>query len=179
MTSPYDRSQNPSSGHRSTPDRSTRSSGYASSGFRTPQRPTPSSGGQNPMAAAARSVVGLFTACFTPPEPNNSKSVTDSEEFKSTSGTGFDISLISWKCLFSWRVRCERALFLILWISEFEFLHKIVHVFKRCVLFGCWENGKIVKNSLIGILGFSLNHQILVEFWNFVCCFVNVMHLGH
>ncbi|XP_057454663.1 calmodulin-binding receptor-like cytoplasmic kinase 2 [Lotus japonicus] len=85
MTSPYDRSQNPSSGHRSTPDRSTRSSGYASSGFRTPQRPTPSSGGQNPMAAAARSVVGLFTACFTPPESNNSKSVTDSEEFKSTS----------------------------------------------------------------------------------------------
>lgn len=44
-----------------------------------------SSGSRNPVVAAAMSVAGLFAACFTPPDSINSKSVVDSEEFKSTS----------------------------------------------------------------------------------------------
>ncbi|KAE9595499.1 putative protein kinase RLK-Pelle-RLCK-IV family [Lupinus albus] len=64
---------NGSSGHRSTPESldCSPTSGYTSS---TATR-------RNPVAA----IVGIFTACFSPPDTNNSKSFMDSEEFKSSS----------------------------------------------------------------------------------------------
>ncbi|KAJ9171408.1 hypothetical protein P3X46_014783 [Hevea brasiliensis] len=36
----------------------------------------------NPLVVAAKSVAGLFVACFTPPETTDSKNFGDSEEFK-------------------------------------------------------------------------------------------------
>ncbi|KAI4355105.1 hypothetical protein L6164_003910 [Bauhinia variegata] len=78
MKSPtsYTRRRNSSSGHpRSTPDRLAYSPSYASSEVSTVK----SNSGRNPVAAAARSVAGIFVACFTPPETNNSKSFAESE----------------------------------------------------------------------------------------------------
>ncbi|RDX60125.1 Calmodulin-binding receptor-like cytoplasmic kinase 2, partial [Mucuna pruriens] len=72
MTSPYPPRRRSSSDHRTTPARVPLSPGYASS------RP-------NPVATAARSFAGLFSGCFAPPESDNSKSLEDSEEFKSSS----------------------------------------------------------------------------------------------
>ncbi|KAF3441527.1 hypothetical protein FNV43_RR15441 [Rhamnella rubrinervis] len=67
-----------SSDSRSTPDRVPYSpSSYYSDASSVRSR--------NPVAVAARSVAGVFVACFTPPETKSSKSITDSEEFKSPS----------------------------------------------------------------------------------------------
>jgi serine/threonine protein kinase len=60
-----------------------RSSDFSTSHHSTTSESS-SSGSRNPVIAAAMSVAGLFAACFTPPDGNNSKSVVDSEEFKST-----------------------------------------------------------------------------------------------
>ncbi|XP_061996232.1 calmodulin-binding receptor-like cytoplasmic kinase 2 [Rosa rugosa] len=79
-TPSYGRHRNSSSDARSTPDR-------------FPYSPTPSSysdastarkstSGQSAVAVAARSVVGVFVGCFTPPETKSSASFGDSEEFK-------------------------------------------------------------------------------------------------
>jgi hypothetical protein len=72
-----------------------RSSDFSTSHHSTTSESS-SSGSRNPVIAAAMSVAGLFAACFTPPDGNSSKSVVDSEEFKSTtsgSGNGFHFSL--------------------------------------------------------------------------------------
>ncbi|XP_061341285.1 calmodulin-binding receptor-like cytoplasmic kinase 2 [Gastrolobium bilobum] len=84
MTSPNHRRRRPSSGHRSMPDRVPYSPSYPSSEVSTSHQST-SSGGRSTVAAAARTVAGMFTACFTPPEANSSKSLVDSEVFKSSS----------------------------------------------------------------------------------------------
>ncbi|KAM5555408.1 calmodulin-binding receptor-like cytoplasmic kinase 2 [Rosa sericea] len=78
-TPSYGRHRNSSSDARSTPDR-------------LPYSPTPSyysdastarksTSGQSAVAVAARSVVGVFVGCFTPPETKSSVSF-DSEEFR-------------------------------------------------------------------------------------------------
>jgi len=72
--------------NRSTPDGMSRSSDFSTSVQSTTS--SSSSSSRNPVVAAAMSVAGLFAACFTPPDSSNSKSVVDSEEFKSTSTSG-------------------------------------------------------------------------------------------
>ncbi|KAK7274377.1 hypothetical protein RIF29_15462 [Crotalaria pallida] len=69
--------RNRSSGHRATPDRL----GYSPNPSYTSSEVTR----PNPMAAAVKAVAGIFTACFTPPDANSSKSFVDSEDFKSSS----------------------------------------------------------------------------------------------
>ncbi|GLT46583.1 hypothetical protein SLA2020_203270 [Shorea laevis] len=85
MTSPsssiYGRRWNPSSGERSTPDRLPHSPSFSESS--TSSRKSNSS--RNPVSVAARSVAGVFVACFTPPE--TTKNFTDSDEFKAPSVT--------------------------------------------------------------------------------------------
>ncbi|KEH18838.1 putative protein kinase RLK-Pelle-RLCK-IV family [Medicago truncatula] len=83
MTTTFVHNRSQHSGHRSTPDRMSRSSDFSTSVQSTTS--SSSSGSRNPVVAAAMSVAGLFAACFTPPDSSNSKSVVDSEEFKSTS----------------------------------------------------------------------------------------------
>lgn len=84
MTTTFVHNRSQHSGHRATPDNMSRSSDFSTS-----NQSTSSSSGRNPVVAAAMSFAGLFAACFTPPEANNSKSlVVDSEEFKSSSGSG-------------------------------------------------------------------------------------------
>ncbi|GMN44975.1 hypothetical protein TIFTF001_014159 [Ficus carica] len=78
MTSPLRSSygrRNPSSHSRSTPSRISESpsSTYSEAS---------STGSRSAVAAAARSVAGVFVACFTPPEINGSKSIAEPEEFK-------------------------------------------------------------------------------------------------
>ncbi|KAI4355106.1 hypothetical protein L6164_003910 [Bauhinia variegata] len=112
MKSPtsYTRRRNSSSGHpRSTPDRLAYSPSYASSEVSTVK----SNSGRNPVAAAARSVAGIFVACFTPPETNNSKSFAESEPH-----SGSLISFIF--LLFRWLFVVEnaRASFLVSACSE-------------------------------------------------------------
>jgi len=94
MTTTFVHNRSQHSGHRSTPDRMSRSSDFSTSVQSTTS--SSSSGSRNPVVAAAMSVAGLFAACFTPPDANHSKSVIDSEEFKSTSTSGscFDFFLI-------------------------------------------------------------------------------------
>lgn len=94
MTTTFVHNRSQHSGHRSTPDRMSRSSDFSTSVQSTTS--SSSSGSRNPVVAAAMSVAGLFAACFTPPDSSNSKSVVDSEEFKSTStsGTCFDFYII-------------------------------------------------------------------------------------
>lgn len=88
MPTTYANHRVPSSGHRSTPDRIPRSPGYASSEVSTSQQSTTSSAGsRNPVSAAVKSVAGLFAACFTPPETNNSKSFEYSVDLKSSSSS--------------------------------------------------------------------------------------------
>ncbi|CAL5196052.1 unnamed protein product [Lathyrus oleraceus] len=83
MTTTFVHNRSQHSGHRATPDNISRSSDFSTS-----NQSTTSSFGRNPVVAAAMSVAGLFAACFTPPDANNSKSlVVDSEEFKSSSGS--------------------------------------------------------------------------------------------
>ncbi|KAK2407038.1 calmodulin-binding receptor cytoplasmic kinase [Trifolium repens] len=83
MTTTFVHNRSQHSGHRSTPDNMSRSSDFSTSHHSTTSESS-SSGSRNPVIAAAMSVAGLFAACFTPPDGNNSKSVVDSEEFKST-----------------------------------------------------------------------------------------------
>ncbi|XP_027335585.1 calmodulin-binding receptor-like cytoplasmic kinase 2 isoform X2 [Abrus precatorius] len=85
MSSPYSHRRRSSSDYRSTPGRVPHSPLYPSSELSTS---TTSSGRQNPLAGAARSFAGMFSACFTPPESNSSKSLEDSVEFKSSSRAG-------------------------------------------------------------------------------------------
>ncbi|KAH7513095.1 hypothetical protein FEM48_Zijuj12G0160100 [Ziziphus jujuba var. spinosa] len=78
-----------SSDYRSTPDRFPYSPSSTYSAASTVKN-------RNPVAVAARSVAGVFVACFTPPETATSKSIADSEDYKSpsvksdVSGAGFD-----------------------------------------------------------------------------------------
>ncbi|TKY63943.1 Calmodulin-binding receptor cytoplasmic kinase 2 [Spatholobus suberectus] len=81
MTSPYHHRRRSSSDHRSTPGRVPASPSYASSELST----STVSGRRNPFATAAKSFSGMFAGCFAPPESDNSKSLGDSEEFKSSS----------------------------------------------------------------------------------------------
>ncbi|KAH8488707.1 hypothetical protein H0E87_024368 [Populus deltoides] len=84
MKSPYSRyaRRTPASGVGHTPDR-------------VPYSPTSSSNSsgstlkkRNPLSVAAKSMAGVFVACFTPPEPepNSSKDFGYSEELKAPSG---------------------------------------------------------------------------------------------
>ncbi|KAK7382071.1 hypothetical protein VNO80_00756 [Phaseolus coccineus] len=81
MTSPYIPRRRAGSDHSSTPGRVPPSPGYASSELST----STVTARQNPVAAAARFFTGMFAACLSPPELDNSKSIGDSEEFKSSS----------------------------------------------------------------------------------------------
>lgn len=78
---------------------------------------------RNLLGSAAKSVAGVFAACFTPPETTSSKNFVDSDEFKSSSGKSF--SVISCLTTFS---RFESGLFgrWIEWI--FEFIVSIWHI---------------------------------------------------
>ncbi|XP_019432991.1 PREDICTED: calmodulin-binding receptor-like cytoplasmic kinase 2 isoform X2 [Lupinus angustifolius] len=71
--------RNGSFGHRSTPEHL----GYSPTSGHNSSKVSR----RNPMAATVMSVIGIFTACFTPPDTNNSKSFVDSEEFKSSSAS--------------------------------------------------------------------------------------------
>lgn len=72
-------------GARRTPERVPYSPSSAYSDVSTAG--TSSSSGRSRVSVAARSVAGVFVACFTPPETKSSTySVTDSEEFKAPSG---------------------------------------------------------------------------------------------
>ncbi|KAJ6400609.1 hypothetical protein OIU84_016119 [Salix udensis] len=84
MKSPYSLygRRTPASGAGSTPDR-------------VPYSPSPSSYSsastvkkRNPLSVAAKSMAGVFVACFTPPEPepNSSKDFGYSEELRAPSG---------------------------------------------------------------------------------------------
>ncbi|KAL1366917.1 hypothetical protein AAHE18_02G012900 [Arachis hypogaea] len=80
--------RNSSSDYRSTPERGGYSPGYASSEVSAKSTSSSTaSGGRNWVSSAARSVAGIFTACFAPPEATirSSKSFGDSEEFKAPS----------------------------------------------------------------------------------------------
>ncbi|QCE02721.1 Protein kinase [Vigna unguiculata] len=81
MASPYPPRRRSGSDHSRTPGRVPPSPGYASSELST----STVSERQNPVVAAARSFTGMFAACFSPPESDNSRSLGDSEEFKSSS----------------------------------------------------------------------------------------------
>ncbi|ESW07093.1 hypothetical protein PHAVU_010G100700 [Phaseolus vulgaris] len=81
MTSPYTPRRRSSSDPSRTPGRVPPSPGYASSELST----STVSARQNPVSAAARFFTGMFAACISPPESDNSKSIGDSEEFKSSS----------------------------------------------------------------------------------------------
>ncbi|TYH99989.1 hypothetical protein ES332_A11G102900v1 [Gossypium tomentosum] len=70
------RSRNPSSGIRSTPDRSAFSPSFSSYTASTASRL-----GRNPVKVAARSIAGAFVACFTPPETDDSNNLKVSNEF--------------------------------------------------------------------------------------------------
>nr|KJB41367.1 hypothetical protein B456_007G101300 [Gossypium raimondii] len=70
------RSRNPSSGIRSTPDRSAYSPSFSSYTASTVSR-----SGRNPVKVAARSIAGAFVACFTPPETDDSNNLKVSNEF--------------------------------------------------------------------------------------------------
>ncbi|KAH1080950.1 hypothetical protein J1N35_020711 [Gossypium stocksii] len=70
------RSRNPSSGIRSTPDRSTYSPSFSSYTASTASR-----SGRNPVKVAARSIAGAFVACFTPPETDDSNNLKVFNEF--------------------------------------------------------------------------------------------------
>jgi len=83
MTSPYTPRRRSSSDPSRTPGRVPPSPGYASSELST----STVSARQNPVSAAARFFTGMFAACISPPESDNSKSIGDSEEFKSSSST--------------------------------------------------------------------------------------------
>ncbi|XP_004510763.1 calmodulin-binding receptor-like cytoplasmic kinase 2 isoform X3 [Cicer arietinum] len=84
MTTTFVHNRNQSSGHRSAPDRISRYSDVSTSNQSTVSSSS-SSSGRNPVVAVAMSVAGLFATCFTPPDSSNSKSLADSEEFKSSS----------------------------------------------------------------------------------------------
>ncbi|PPD77709.1 hypothetical protein GOBAR_DD25362 [Gossypium barbadense] len=75
------RSRNPSSGIRSTPDRSAYSPSFSSYTASTASR-----SGRNPVKVAARSIAGAFVACFTPPETDDSNNLKVSNEFGAPSG---------------------------------------------------------------------------------------------
>ncbi|XP_057743562.1 calmodulin-binding receptor-like cytoplasmic kinase 2 isoform X1 [Arachis stenosperma] len=80
--------RNSSSDYRSTPDRGGYSPGYASSEVSAKSTSSSTaSGGRSSVSSAARSVAGIFSACFAPPEATirSSKSFGDSEEFKAPS----------------------------------------------------------------------------------------------
>ncbi|CAJ1950169.1 unnamed protein product [Sphenostylis stenocarpa] len=80
MTSPNRQRRRSISDHRSTPGRVPPSPGYASSKLNS----STDSARRNPVAAAW-SLTGMFALCFSPPVSDNSKSLGDSEEFKSSS----------------------------------------------------------------------------------------------
>ncbi|XP_020213019.1 calmodulin-binding receptor-like cytoplasmic kinase 2 [Cajanus cajan] len=80
-TSPYPPRRRSDSHHRTTPTRPPLSPSYASSEFSTSSAETR----RNPVTTAARSFAGIFSACFAPPETDTSKTLGDSEEFKSSS----------------------------------------------------------------------------------------------
>ncbi|KAG5100903.1 hypothetical protein JHK82_045955 [Glycine max] len=82
MTSPYTPRRRSSSDHRTRPERAPPSPGYASSEFSTSSTV---SAHRNPVSAVAKSFAGIFAGCFSPPDSDNSKSLGDSEEFKSSS----------------------------------------------------------------------------------------------
>ncbi|KAJ0110892.1 hypothetical protein Patl1_00478 [Pistacia atlantica] len=63
----------------STPDRFSYSPGSSYSEASTVRKTA-----KNTAAVVARSVAGVFVACFTPPETTSSKSFVDSREFKTT-----------------------------------------------------------------------------------------------
>ncbi|KAL2335991.1 hypothetical protein Fmac_010437 [Flemingia macrophylla] len=79
--SPYPPRRRSSSDHRTTPSRAPLSPSYASAEFSTSSAETR----RNPVATAAKSFAGIFSSCFAPPLPDSSKSLGDSEEFKSSS----------------------------------------------------------------------------------------------
>ncbi|QCE02722.1 hypothetical protein DEO72_LG8g737 [Vigna unguiculata] len=87
MASPYPPRRRSGSDHSRTPGRVPPSPGYASSELST----STVSERQNPVVAAARSFTGMFAACFSPPESDNSRSLGDSEEFKSSSSTSSSV----------------------------------------------------------------------------------------
>ncbi|KAK3009619.1 hypothetical protein RJ639_013804, partial [Escallonia herrerae] len=76
--------RNRSSGVLSTPERGLQSpcSTYSSSSSSTHK----SASGKNPVKIAARSVAGVFVACFTPPEDESSHKSAGSNEFRAPSG---------------------------------------------------------------------------------------------
>ncbi|KAK9280271.1 hypothetical protein L1049_013959 [Liquidambar formosana] len=76
-------SRKPSSGPRDTPDRMTYSPSSAYSDISSSSRKT--SSGRNPVVVAAKSVAGVFGACFAPPETRTLKDLEDSEEFRAPS----------------------------------------------------------------------------------------------
>ncbi|XP_059456076.1 calmodulin-binding receptor-like cytoplasmic kinase 2 [Corylus avellana] len=74
--------RNPSSGLRSTPDRVPYSPAYSEASSAR----SSSSSSRSRVAVAAKSVAGVFVACFTPPEDKSStNSFADSAEFKAPS----------------------------------------------------------------------------------------------
>ncbi|XWS32155.1 hypothetical protein CRYUN_Cryun23aG0136700 [Craigia yunnanensis] len=76
------RSRNPSSGVRSTPERFA----YApSSPYSESSASWKSGSGRNPVTVAARSMVGAFFSCFTPPETDGNKKFGVSDEFRAPS----------------------------------------------------------------------------------------------
>ena len=74
--------------------RRTRASGAGSTPDRVPYSPSSSYSSastvkkRNPLSVAAKSMAGVFVACFTPPEPepNNSRDFGYSEELRAPSG---------------------------------------------------------------------------------------------
>lgn len=76
---PSYRRRDPSSDARSTPERFPYSPASCYSDASTARKST---SGQSAVAVAARSVAGVFVACFTPPETKSSASFSNSEEFK-------------------------------------------------------------------------------------------------
>ncbi|XVE77168.1 hypothetical protein DITRI_Ditri13aG0040000 [Diplodiscus trichospermus] len=75
-------SWNPSSGVRSTPERSSYSPSPSYSGSPASRK---SGSGRNPVTVAARSIAGAFVACFTPPETDGGRNFGVSDEFKDPS----------------------------------------------------------------------------------------------
>lgn len=163
---PYSHRRNSSSGYRSTPDHSSYSSSYASSEVSTVDK---SNSGRNPVSAAARSVAGIFVACFTPPEASSSKSFVDSEEFKGPSGSSaFSVCVVEhkgklgipfgccWWMMFACFAGCFRSEVWV-WFLSFDLVHLGVWVslLKPYILFGCWENTRNLKKFWLS--------------WNFFC----------
>ncbi|KAJ0054474.1 hypothetical protein Pint_00461 [Pistacia integerrima] len=82
--------RNPSTGIGSTPDRFSYSPSSSYSEASTVRKTA-----KNTVAVVARSVAGVFVACFTPPETTSSKSFVDSREFKTTTTVLSDASRTS------------------------------------------------------------------------------------